>query len=50
VDSNRGVGSFESIPRVIADAAVKLGRDRSEFSAERITAEQHRTLGQFLGS
>jgi hypothetical protein len=39
-----------SIPRVIADAAIKLGRDRSEFSVERITAEQYRTLAQFLGS
>jgi hypothetical protein len=26
-----------SIPRTIADAAVKLGRDRNEFSVERIT-------------
>jgi hypothetical protein len=39
-----------SIPRTIADAAVKLGRDRNEFSVERITPEQYRTLAQFLST
>jgi hypothetical protein len=42
------VGS--SIPRTIADAAIKTGRDRNEFSIERITAEQFETLSQFLES
>ena len=40
------VGS--SIPSIIADAATKLGRDRSEFSVERISPEQYETLSQFL--
>ena len=40
----------ESIPRIIADAANKLGRDRKEFSVERITEEQYQTLSQFLSS
>jgi hypothetical protein len=40
----------ESIPGIIATAAVKLGRDRTEFSVERITEEQYETLKQFLGS
>jgi hypothetical protein len=40
------VGS--SIPRTIADAAIKLSRDRNEFSVARITAEQYRTLLQYL--
>ena len=40
------VGS--SIPRTIADAATKLGRDRNEFSIERITAEQYETLSRIL--
>ena len=40
----------ESIPRTIADAAIRLGRDRKEFSVERITAEQYQTLAQFLNS
>jgi magnesium chelatase family protein len=39
-----------SIPRVIADAAVKLGRDRIELFVERITAEQYQTLSRFLSS
>jgi hypothetical protein len=39
-----------SIPRTIADAAVKLGRDRNDFSVERITPEQYRTLAQLLSS
>jgi hypothetical protein len=38
----------ESIPRTIATAAEKLGRGRSEFSVERITAEQYQVLAQFL--
>jgi len=42
------VGS--SIPSIIADAATKLGRDRSEFSVERISPEQYETLWQFLSS
>jgi hypothetical protein len=37
-----------SIPGIIATAAEKAGRDRSEFAVERITAEQYRTLSQFL--
>jgi hypothetical protein len=37
-----------SIPGSIATAAEKAGRDRSEFAVERITAEQYRTLSQFL--
>jgi hypothetical protein len=40
------VGS--SIPRTIADAAIKTGRDRNDFSVERITTEQYQTLSQFL--
>jgi hypothetical protein len=40
------VGS--SIPRTIADAAIKTGRDRKDFSVERITTEQYQTLEQFL--
>jgi hypothetical protein len=40
------VGS--SIPRTIADAATRLGRDRNEFSVERISPEQFETLSQFL--
>ena len=39
-----------SIPRTIADAAIKLGRNRNEFSVERITEEQYQALAQFLGS
>jgi hypothetical protein len=42
------VGS--SIPRTIADAATRLGRDRNEFSIERISPEQYETLSQFLGA
>jgi hypothetical protein len=42
------VGS--SIPRTIADAAIKTGRDRKDFSVERITNEQYQTLSQFLSS
>ena len=42
------VGS--SIPGTIADAAIKLGRDRNEFSIERISPEQYRTLSKFLAS
>jgi hypothetical protein len=38
------VGS--SIPRTIADAAIKTGRDRKDFSVERITTEQYQTLSQ----
>jgi hypothetical protein len=40
----------ESIPRTIADAAIKTVRDRKDFSVERITAEQYQTLAQFLTS
>jgi hypothetical protein len=40
------VGS--SIPRTIADAAIKTGRDRNDFSVERLTAEQYQTLSQIL--
>jgi hypothetical protein len=40
------VGS--SIPRTIADAAIKTGRDGKDFSVERITTEQYQTLSQFL--
>jgi hypothetical protein len=40
------VGS--SIPRTIADAAIKTGRDRKDFSVERLTAKQYQTLAQFL--
>jgi hypothetical protein len=40
----------ESIPRIIADAATKTGRDRNEFTVERITAEQYQTLSQFLSA
>jgi hypothetical protein len=39
-----------SIPRTIADAAMKTGRDRKDFSVERITTEQYKTLAQFLSS
>jgi hypothetical protein len=39
-----------SIPGTIATAAQKLGRNRSEFSVERITKEQYETLSQFLDS
>ena len=39
-----------SIPRTIADAAIKTGRDRKDFSVERLTAEQYQTLAQFLSS
>jgi hypothetical protein len=39
-----------SIPRTIADAAIKTGRDRKDFSVERITTEQYKTLAQFLSS
>jgi hypothetical protein len=42
------VGS--SIPGTIATAATKLGRDRDEFTVERITAEQYETLSQFLST
>jgi hypothetical protein len=42
------VGS--SIPRTIADAATRLGRDRHEFSVERISPEQFETLSQFLAA
>ena len=38
----------EGIPGIIAEAATKTGRDRKDFSVERITAEQYRTLTQFL--
>lgn len=44
------IAAGSSIPRIIADAAIKLGRERSEFSVERITAEQYETLSQFLSS
>jgi hypothetical protein len=37
-----------SIPGTIASAAEKTGRDRNEFAVERISAEQYRTLSQFL--
>jgi hypothetical protein len=37
-----------SIPRTIADASLKIGRDRSEFSVKRISAEEYQTLHQFL--
>jgi hypothetical protein len=37
----------ENIPRIIADAATKTGRDRKDFSVERITAEQYQTLKPF---
>lgn len=40
----------ESIPRIIADASIKTGRDRNAFTVERITAEQYQTLSQFLSS
>ena len=40
----------ESIPGTIADAATKLGRERNEFSVERISPEQYQTLSKFLDS
>jgi hypothetical protein len=40
----------ESIPRIIADAATKTGRDRKEFSVERLTEEQYQTLKPFLSN
>jgi hypothetical protein len=38
--ARRPVTVGSSIPRIIADAATKLGRDRSEFSVKRISPEQ----------
>jgi hypothetical protein len=37
-------------PLFLADAAAKTGRNRNDFSVVRITAEEYRTLAQFLSS
>ena len=39
-----------SIPRILADAAAKTGRPKSDLEIEEITAEQFRTFSQFLDS
>jgi hypothetical protein len=38
----------ESIPAIIAKAAEKTGRSRSDFEVEEISPEQHEKLKQFL--
>jgi hypothetical protein len=42
------IADGEIILGIIATAANKLGRDRKEFSVERITKEQFQTLKSFL--
>ena len=44
------IAEVKSIPRIVADAATKTGRDRKEFSVERITEEQYQTLKPFLSN
>jgi len=39
----------ESIPAVIADAAAKTGRPRSDFEVEEISRKRYEKLKQFLG-
>ena len=39
----------ESIPAIIADAAAKTGRLRSDFEAEEISRKRYEKLKQFLG-
>jgi hypothetical protein len=38
----------ESIPAIIAKAAEKTGRSRSDFEVEEISRERHEKLKQFL--
>lgn len=40
----------ESIPGIIADAARKTGRPRSDFEVEEITEQRYQTLKKFLDS
>ena len=46
----RAGGSWLIDSRVIADAAIKLGRDRSEFSVERITTGQTLSWNRSAGN
>ena len=39
----------ESIPAIIADAAAKTGRRRSDFEVEEISRKRYEKLKQFLG-
>jgi hypothetical protein len=39
----------ESIPAIIADAAVKTGRPRTDFEVEEISRKRYEKLKQFLG-
>jgi hypothetical protein len=39
----------ESIPAIIADAAVKTGRPRTDFEVEEISLKRYEKLKQFLG-
>jgi hypothetical protein len=39
----------ESIPAIIADAAVKTGRPRTDFEVEEIGRKRYEKLKQFLG-
>jgi hypothetical protein len=38
----------ESIPRIIADAAAKTGRPRTDFEVEEISRERYEKLRRFL--
>ena len=38
----------ESIPRIIADAAARTGRDRPDFEVEEISRERYEKLKKFL--
>ena len=40
----------ESIPRIIADAAAKTGRQRTDFEVEEISRERYAKLRRFLAS
>jgi prephenate dehydratase len=39
----------ESIPAIIADAAAKTGRPRTDFEVEEISRKRYEKLKQFLG-
>ena len=39
----------ESIPAIIANAAVKTGRPRTDFEVEEISHKRYEKLKQFLG-
>jgi hypothetical protein len=39
----------ESIPAIIADAAAKTGRPRTDFEVEEISRKTYEKLKQFLG-